>query len=171
MIDSRGWRKLVPSPQPVRIIEVDTIGTLLDAGAVVIACGGGGAPVLRRPDGQLHGVEAVVDKDLAAARLALELRAAALLILTDVPGVAIDYGKPTQRFVRRMALTDFEDLLVREPFAAGSMGPKVRAAYRFVHDGGGTATICALEDALAGARGETGTIVVPDDTMQLTLTA
>jgi carbamate kinase len=171
MIDSRGWRKLVPSPQPVRIIEVDTIGTLLDAGAVVIARGGGGAPVLRRPDGQLHGVEAVVDKDLAAARLALELRAAALLILTDVPGVAIDYGKPTQRFVRRMALTDFEDLLVREPFAAGSMGPKVRAAYRFVHDGGGTATICALEDALAGARGETGTIVVPDDTMQLTLTA
>jgi carbamate kinase len=161
----------VPSPQPVRIIEVDTIRTLLEAGAVVIACGGGGVPVLRRPDGQLHDVEAVVDKDLAAARLALELRAAALLILTDVPGVAIDYGKPTQRFVRRMALTDFEDLLVREPFAAGSMGPKVRAAYRFVHDGGGTATICALEDALAGARGEAGTIVVPDDTMQLTLTA
>ena len=167
MIDSRGWRKLVPSPQPVRIIEVDTIRTLLEAGAVVIACGGGGVPVLRRPDGQLHGVEAVVDKDLAAARLALELRAAALLILTDVPGVAIDYGKPTQRFVRRMALTDFEDLLVREPFAAGSMGPKVRAAYRFVHDGGGTATICALEDALAGVRGEAGTIVVADEKTQL----
>src|SRR5262245_9778267 len=171
MIDSRGWRKLVPSPQPIRIIEVDSIRALLDGGVVVIACGGGGVPVLRRPDGRLHGVEAVVDKDLAAARLALELRAAALVILTDVPGVAIDYGKPTQRFVRRMALTEFEDLLVREPFSAGSMGPKVRAAYRFVHDGGGRATICALEDALAGLRGEAGTVIVPDDKMQLTLTA
>ena len=171
MIDVRGWRKLVPSPQPVRIVEVDVIRALLEAGAVVIACGGGGVPVLRRPDGGLQGVEAVVDKDLAAARLALEVRAAALLILTDVPGVAIDYGKPTQRFVRRMALTEFEALLVREPFSAGSMGPKVRAAYRFVHDGGGRATICAVEDALAGLRGDAGTVIVPDDKMQLTLTA
>jgi carbamate kinase len=170
MIDSRGWRKLVPSPQPVRIVEVDVIHALLDAGAVVIACGGGGVPVLRRPDGGLQGVEAVVDKDLAAARLALEVRAGALLILTDVPGVAIDFGKPTERFMRRMTLTEFETLLVREPFSAGSMGPKVRAAYRFVHDGGGRATICALEDALAGVRGEAGTIVIPDDKMQLTLT-
>jgi len=137
----------------------------------VIACGGGGVPVLRRPDGGLQGVEAVVDKDLAAARLALEVRAGLLLILTDVPGVAIDFGKPTQRFVRRMTLTEFETLLVHEPFSAGSMGPKVRAAYRFVHDGGGQATICALEDALAGLRGEAGTAVVPDDKMQLTLTA
>jgi carbamate kinase len=171
LIDRRGWRKLVPSPQPIRILEVDAIRTLLDAGAVVIACGGGGVPVLRRTDGRLQGVEAVVDKDLAAARLALELRAATLLILTDVPGVAIDYGKPTQRFVGRMALTEFETLLVREPFSAGSMGPKVRAAYRFVHDGGGRATICALEDALAGIRGEAGTMIVPDDKMQLTLSA
>lgn len=171
LIDGRGWRKLVPSPQPMRILEVDAIRTLLGAGAVVIACGGGGVPVLRRTDGRLQGVEAVVDKDLAAARLALELRAATLLMLTDVPGVAIDYGKPTQRFVGRMALTEFEALLVREPFSAGSMGPKVRAAYRFVHDGGGRATICALEDALAGIRGEAGTIIVPDDKMQLTLSA
>jgi carbamate kinase len=171
MIDSRGWRKLVPSPQPIGIIEVDTIRALLGAGAVVIACGGGGVPVLQRPDGRLQGVEAVVDKDLAAARLALELRAGSLLILTDVPGVAIDYGKPTQRFVRRMALTDFENLLIHEPFSAGSMGPKVRAAYRFVHDGGGRATICALDDARLGVRGEAGTVIVPDDTMQLTLRA
>src|SRR5262249_34341561 len=166
MIDSRGWRKLVPSPQPIGIVEVDTIRALSDAGAVVIACGGGGVPVLRRPDGRLQGVEAVVAKDLAAARLALELRAGMLLILTDVPGVALDYGKPSQRFVRRMTLTDFENLLVREPFSAGSMGPKVRAAYRFVHDSGGRATICALEDAIAGVQGDAGTIVVPDGTMQ-----
>src|SRR5262249_15967229 len=142
MIDDRGWRKLVPSPQPTGIVEIDVIRALLDAGVVMIACGGGGVPVLRHPDGGIQGVEAVVDKDLAAARLALEIRAGTLLILTDVPGVAIDYGKPTQRFMRRMALTEFETLLVREPFSAGSMGPKVRAAYRFVRDGGGQATIC-----------------------------
>jgi len=169
LIDNRGWRKLVPSPQPIGIVEVETIHALLDAGAVVIACGGGGVPVLRRPDGRLQGVEAVVDKDLAAARLALEVHAGALLILTDVPGVAVDFGRPTQRFLRRMTLTEFESLLVHEPFSAGSMGPKVRAAYRFVHDGGGQATICALEDALAGLRGDAGTVVVPDDNMQLSL--
>ena len=166
-IDARGWRKLVASPQPIGIVEVDVIHALLDAGVVIVACGGGGVPVLRRPDGRLEGVEAVVDKDSAAARLALEVRAAALLILTDVPGVAIEFGKPTQQFLRRVPLTELERLLVREPFSAGSMGPKVRAAYRFVRDGGGQATICALEDALAGLRGTAGTLVVPDETMQL----
>ena len=127
-VDARGWRKLVPSPQPLGIVEVDVIHALLDAGAVVIACGGGGVPVLRRPDGRLEGVEAVIDKDSAAARLALEVRAGALLILTDVPGVAVDFGKPTQQFLRRVKLTELEHLLVREQFSAGSMGPKVRAA-------------------------------------------
>ncbi len=168
-IDARGWRKLVPSPQPIGIIETDTIHALLDAGAVVIACGGGGVPVLRRPDGRLQGVEAVVDKDLAAARLALEIHAAALLILTDVPGVAINFGKPNQRFLRRVTLAEMEEHLVREPFSAGSMGPKVRAAYRFVHEGGRQATICALEDALAGVRGDAGTVVVSDDPRQLSM--
>jgi len=170
-IDARGWRKLVPSPRPLGIVEVDVVHALLDAGAVVVACGGGGVPVLRRPDGRLQGVEAVVDKDLAAARLALELRAAMLLILTDVPGVAVDFGKATQRFLRRLTVTELESLLVQEPFSAGSMGPKVRAAYRFVHDGGGHATICALDDALAGARGQAGTLIVPDDAMQLSFRA
>jgi carbamate kinase len=167
LIDSRGWRKLVASPQPLGIVEVDIIRALLDAGVVVVACGGGGVPVLRRPDGRLEGVEAVVDKDAAAARLALDVRARTLLILTDVPGVAVDFGKTTQRFLRRVRLTEFESLIVREPFSAGSMGPKVRAAYRFVHDGGDQATICALEDALAGVRGEAGTTVVADEKTQL----
>ncbi len=171
LIDSRGWRKLVPSPQPLGIVEVDIIRALLDAGVVVVACGGGGVPVLRRPDGRLEGVEAVVDKDAAAARLALEVRAGTLLILTDVPGVAVDFGKATQRFLRRVRLTEFESLLVREPFSAGSMGPKARAAYRFVHDGGDQATICALEDALAGVRGDAGTTVVADEMTQLSFRA
>jgi carbamate kinase len=170
-IDARGWRKLVPSPQPLSIVEVDVIHALLDAGVVIVACGGGGVPVLRRPDGRLEGVEAVVDKDSAAARLALEVRAAALLILTDVPGVAVDFGKATQQFLRRVPLTELERLLLREPFSAGSMGPKVRAAYRFVHDGGGHATICALDDALAGLHGTAGTLVVPDETVQLSFPA
>lgn len=168
-IDARGWRKLVPSPQPIGIVEADALHALLDAGAIVIACGGGGVPALRRPDGRLEGVEAVVDKDLAAARLALEVHATALLILTDVPGVAISFGKPDQRFLRRVTLAELERHLVQEPFSAGSMGPKVRAAYRFVHDGGQQATICALEDALAGIRGDAGTVVVPDDRWQLSM--
>ena len=159
--ESRGWRKLVPSPQPQGVIEADVISMLVDRGAIVIAGGGGGVPVLRRPDGRLEGVEAVVDKDTAAYRLARELRADVLLILTDVEGVAVDFGKPTQRFLRHVTLEELENHLVREPFSAGSMGPKVRAAYRFVRDGGRQATICRLEDALAGYRGEAGTVVVP----------
>jgi carbamate kinase len=128
-------------------------------------------PVRRRPDGRLQGVEAVVDKDSAAARLALDTRADALLILTDVPGVAVDFGKPTQRFLKRLTVSELEALLVREPFSAGSMGPKVRAAYRFVHDGGGPATICALEEARAGVQGLAGTLVVPDEPVQLAFRA
>ncbi len=159
-IDRRGWRKLVPSPQPRGVVEIDAISMLVDRGVVVIASGGGGVPVLRRPDGRLEGVEAVVDKDTAAYRLAVELRADILLILTDVAGVAIDFGKPDQRFLGRVTLEELEDHLVREPFSAGSMGPKVRAAYRFVRDGGRQATICALEQAVEGLRGEAGTTVV-----------
>jgi carbamate kinase len=158
-VDQRGWRKLVPSPQPQGIIESDVISTLVDRGVIVIASGGGGVPVLRRPDGRLEGVQAVVDKDTAAYRLARELRADVLLILTDVDGVAVDFGKPTQRFLRHVTLEELEDHLVHEPFSAGSMGPKVRAAYRFVRDGGRQSTICRLEDALAGFRGEAGTVI------------
>jgi carbamate kinase len=169
MVDARGWRKLVASPLPLGIVEVGAIRALVDAGVVVVACGGGGVPVLRRPDGRLEGVEAVVDKDLAAARLALDLGASTLLILTDVPGVAVDFGKPSQRFLGRMTLTELESLLVTEPFSAGSMGPKVRAAYRFLHDGGKRAVICALEDALAGLGGGAGTQVVSDGPVQPSL--
>ena len=158
--DERGWRKLVPSPQPRGIIETDVIATLVDRGVIVIAGGGGGVPVLRRPDGRVEGVQAVVDKDTAAYQLARELRADVLLILTDVEGVAVDFGKPSKRFLRQVTLEELEDYLVREPFSAGSIGPKVRAAYRFVRDGGRRATICRLEDALAGFRGEAGTVVV-----------
>ncbi len=159
-IDARGWRKLVASPQPRGVVESDAISTLVDRGVLVVASGGGGVPVLRRPDGRLRGVEAVVDKDTAAYRLAIELRADVLLILTDVAGVAVNFGKPDQRFLGRITLGEMEDILVREPFSSGSMGPKVRAAYRFVRDGGRQATICALEEALAGLRGESGTVIV-----------
>jgi len=168
-VDPRGWRKLVPSPLPLGIVEVGAIRALVDAGVVVVACGGGGVPVLRRPDGRLEGVEAVVDKDLAAARLALDLGASTLLILTDVPGVAVDFGKPSQRFLGRMTLSELESLLVTEPFSAGSMGPKVRAAYRFLREGGKRAIICALEDALAGLGGAAGTQVVSDGPVQPSL--
>src|SRR5262249_38819438 len=119
----------------------------------------GGVPVLCRPDGRLAGVEAVIDKDTAACRLALELHADVLLILTDVPGVAINYGKANQRTLRHVRLEEMEDYMLHEQFSAGSMGPKVRAAYRFVREGGRQATICDLSDALAGLHGEAGTVL------------
>ena len=117
-------------------------------------------------DGHTYNINA----DTFAGAIAGALNATRLLFLTDVPGVAVDFGKATQQFLRRVPLTELERLLVREPFSAGSMGPKVRAAYRFVHDGGAQATICALDDALAGLRGTAGTFVVPDETMQLSFT-
>ena len=167
-VDHRGWRKLTPSPSPWGSSSwTSSIGCWMPARwswhaeAAAFRC-------CALPTDAWRGSRRC-DKDLVAARLALDQRVAALLFLTDVPGVAVDYGKPTERFLRRTTLSEFERLLVREPFSAGSMGPKVRAAYRFVRDTGGRATICALEDACDGARGAAGTVIVPDEKLQLTL--
>ena len=126
---------------------------MVDAGVVVVAGRGGGVSVLRRPDGPSKASRSSSTRTSPAYRLALEVCAEALLVLTDVPGVATDFGKPTQRFLRRVTLSELEDHLVREPFSAGSMGPRVRAAYRFVRDGGRQSTICALEDGPGGSSG------------------
>jgi carbamate kinase len=123
----RGWRRVVPSPLPQAIVEIDEIAHLAAAGYVVIACGGGGIPVFRDPQGDLQGVEAVIDKDLASSMLARALDADLFLISTGVQRVAIDYGKPGQRWIDRMTRAEAERWLAEGQFAEGSMAPKIRA--------------------------------------------
>lgn len=158
--EGRGWRRVVASPEPIRLLEPMTIDLLLKAGAVVVANGGGGIPMVRDSHGLLVGVEAVVDKDLSAALLARQLAADRLVILTDVPGVAVDFGRPTQRWLKTATTTQLRELAVEGHFRRGSMGPKVESAVRFVGRGDRWAVIAELDDVVEAVRGEAGTRVV-----------
>lgn len=152
----RGWRHVVPSPKPLRILNIETIVHMLDGAAVVIAAGGGGIPVVRGRDGQWRGVEAVIDKDFSSSLLASELRAEMYVVLTGVAKVAIDFEKPTQRSVDRLTVSEAQLYLAEGQFPAGSMGPKIEAAIQFVNRGGGQVLITDVEhlrDALAGREG------------------
>ncbi len=150
------WRRVVASPEPKRIVEIESIRELVEAGSVVIACGGGGVPVVCE-DGHWRGVEAVIDKDLASALLASELGVEILLILTGVEGVALHFGTPQQVFLERLVVREARKYLVEGHFPAGSMGPKVEAAIRFVEGGGERAYITSLERALEALEGRAGT--------------
>jgi carbamate kinase len=161
--DGGSFRRVVPSPLPQRIFGIEPVQWLLDHDCVVICAGGGGIPVMYTDDPspagrQLVGVEAVIDKDLASALLAKDLRADALLIVTDVDAVYADWGTPEQRAIRRAS----PEALADTEFAAGSMGPKVRAACSFVEETGGLAAIGSIADTPALLRGEAGTIVARD---------
>ncbi len=158
--DGTAWRRVVPSPQPVALVELDMIKLLASSGVIVVCAGGGGVPVVRDDAGALHGVEAVVDKDLTAALLARDLAADALVILTDVDAVEDGYGTPQARPIHRATPQE----LRARPFPAGSMGPKVDAACRFVEATGKMAAIGRLDDAEALLAGKAGTIVAPTDT-------
>jgi carbamate kinase len=156
----RGWRRVVPSPKPVRVVELDAIAALVAAGFTVIAGGGGGIPVVEERDGSLRGVEAVVDKDYLSAVLAAGLGADLLVLTTGVPQVAVNFGKPDQRFLDRIDLEEARGHLADGQFPPGSMGPKISAAIQFLESGGGEALITSpdlLADALAG---RTGTRIV-----------
>ncbi len=151
-----GWRRVVPSPEPLGIVERNAIRHLVREGYIVIASGGGGIPVVME-GAEFRGVEAVIDKDLAAQLLANSLGAEILLILTDVPGVALNYGKPGERWLRRVSLEEVEEYYRQGHFPPGSMGPKILAAARFLRGGGRRAIICALEDAVECVAGRKGT--------------
>lgn len=157
----RGYRRLVPSPLPRGIVELDTIRVLVDQGMIVVAAGGGGVPVVRAGYGY-RGVEAVIDKDLAAQRLASALGAEALVLITDVEAVMLDYGTPRARPITEITVAEAESHAADGQFPDGSMGPKMRAAVQFVRGGGCTAVITNAE--LAGAsltgRAEAGTRIV-----------
>jgi carbamate kinase len=151
----RGWRRVVPSPAPLEVIELESIRALLASGAIAVACGGGGIPVVAR-DGALAGVDAVIDKDRASALLAGQLGAERLLILTDVPALQSGFGTPQEQELRRLSAGEAAELL--PALAEGSMRPKVQASITFVRETGGTALVTSaavLEEALAGRAGTT----------------
>lgn len=155
--DGEHWRRVVGSPEPLRVVETSLIRDLVETGAIVVCAGGGGVPVIRNEAGLLDGVEAVVDKDLTASILATALDADVLLILTDVPHVSRHFGTPAEEPIRHVTPAAMR----REEFPAGSMGPKVDAACRFVEITGGTACIGRLEDSRAILDGTAGTIITP----------
>ena len=156
----RGWRRAVPSPQPRRLVELETVRLLMEAGQVVIAGGGGGIPVRAAEDGSLQTVDAVVDKDFVAGLLAEDLDADLLLILTAVEKVAIHFGKPNQRWLTHMTLPVAEEYIAQGQFAEGSMLPKVQAAVRFGRSKPGRQTLITLPGKVSEAlRGQTGTLI------------
>src|SRR6059058_4921843 len=157
----RGWRHVVPSPRPLRILNMKTISRMIAEASVVIAAGGGGIPVVRGRDGQWRGVEAVIDKDFSSSLLASELRAEMYVVLTGVAKVAIDFAKPTQRNVDRLTVAEAQRYLAEGQFPAGSMGPKIEAAIQFVSRGGGQVLITDVEHLRDALGGREGTLILP----------
>ena len=153
----RGYRQVVPSPKPIDVIEKNTVNALIKDGCVVITVGGGGIPGVRK-DGKLYGTPAVIDKDFASAKLAELVHADALVILTAVDRVCINWGKPNQQSLDEMSVADAEKYCEEGHFAPGSMLPKVKAAISFAKTGG-TAIIASLENAGKAVKGESGTVV------------
>ncbi len=154
----RGWRRVVPSPRPIRIIEVDIIKDLVQAGTIVIACGGGGIPVAE-DNGALKGVDAVIDKDLASSLLAAEIKADVIVFLTTVERVALNYNTPQQVELERLSLDEARKYLSEGQFPPGSMGPKIEAAVEFVENGGDRAVVCRPESVVEALEGRAGTMI------------
>jgi carbamate kinase len=156
----RGYRRVVPSPVPVEIVERDTIRQLLESGTVLICGGGGGIPVYVQEDGSLEGVDAVIDKDLTTAILARDIEASVLFNATAVERVALNYRKPNQVDLDRMTVSEAKCFLAAGHFPTGSMGPKIQAAISFIEAGGERAVICSIESLSAAIKGHAGTEIV-----------
>jgi len=157
----RGWRRVVASPLPVKIVQREVIEAMIAAGFVVVAVGGGGIPVVEDSAGNLVGVEAVIDKDFASALLAASIAADLFLISTAVPQIALNYGKPDQQWLDKLSLAEAEQYLKQGHFAKGSMGPKVQAIINYLEAGGKQALVTNPENIGRALAGETGTWVVP----------
>lgn len=156
----RGYRRVVPSPRPLRILELPAVEALLAANVIPIAVGGGGIPVARDAKGDYYGVSAVIDKDLTSAMLAAHLGARTLVMLTGVDRVALDFGKPTQRAIDRMSASEARRHLADGQFPPGSMGPKIDAALQYLDGGGGEVIITSLDRVCDALQGRAGTRLV-----------
>ncbi|MFQ6076156.1 MAG: carbamate kinase [Candidatus Bathyarchaeia archaeon] len=157
----KAYRRVVPSPDPIAIVEETVLRRLADIGAIVIASGGGGIPVIMGENGCLEGVEAVIDKDLAGERLAEVVGAEILLFLTDVEKVKLNYGKPDEQDLDRMTLAEAKKYLKEGHFLPGSMKPKITACIRFLEFGGEKAIVASLDKAIEALGGESGTLITP----------
>lgn len=157
---NRGFRRVVPSPFPLEIVEKSTIKTLVGNGTIVIAAGGGGAPVYREDDGRLEGVDGVIDKDRAAAILGKDIGAQELIILTAVDAVALNFGTPAQKILNNLTVAEAKQYLSEGHFPGGSMGPKIEAAISFIESGGESVIITSIQKMTQAFEGRTGTRVV-----------
>lgn len=155
----KSWRRVVPSPEPIKIIEKEAILSLIKEHAIIVACGGGGIPVVKNKKGFFKGVEAVIDKDKCGNVLANTVNAEVFLILTDVENAMINFGKENQKAIGKVTVSQMEELVKEGHFLAGSMGPKVEAALRFVKSGGKKSIITSLAKAIEALEGKTGTII------------
>jgi carbamate kinase len=157
----RGYRRVVASPRPLKVVETESVKRLLESGEVVIAAGGGGIPVIVKEDGSLEGVDAVVDKDLASSVLALDIKADYLIMLTGVENVCLDYGEPDQKPLETITIEETERYMADGHFPPGSMGPKIQAAVNFLKGGGESVFITAIDKVCEAIAGKTGTRIVP----------
>ena len=155
---NRGWRRVVPSPKPLRILETEAIKKALELGGVTIAVGGGGIPVIEQ-DNQIVGVEAVIDKDYASSLLARDLKVDTFVMLTDVANVKINFGQPDETDLFDLTVADAERYIAEGQFGAGSMAPKIEAAIDFIRSGGKRAIITSLSQVVAAVQGEAGTVI------------
>jgi carbamate kinase len=159
----RGWRRVVASPMPKEVVELETVQTLISAGVIVITVGGGGIPVIDQGEGQYKGIAAVIDKDFASSLLARNINADLFLISTAVEKVALNYGKPDQEWIDRMTVSEAKKYMEEGiHFAKGSMAPKIKAVIWFLEGGGKQAIITNPENIGRALRGETGTFILPD---------
>jgi carbamate kinase len=157
----RGWRRMVASPEPLAILDADTVRTLVADGFVTVANGGGGIPVVRDPDGSLRGIAAVIDKDLGAALLAAAVLADVLVIATDIEAAVLGYGTAEARPLGEVSVAELRKYAADGQFAGGSMGPKVEAVCRFIEHGGRRGVITSLDRIPEAVAGRAGTVVVP----------
>jgi len=160
---ARGWRRLVASPEPLDVLDAPAVAALLAGGYLVVAAGGGGIPVVREPDGTLRGVEAVIDKDLAAVVLARAVAARTLVLATDVEAAQLGWGTEHPRPLGAVTVAQLRRHAAASEFASGDMGPKVEAACRFVESGGVRAVITSLDRIADAVAGRTGTVVTADE--------